>query len=211
MNYELGTKGIVADGKIRFDIAAYYSQYDDALRTGQFFNFPAGYVSYTRNIGEMEIKGLEGTIDWRVTPALTLSANAAYIDGEVTKLNLGAGETTNFQVGDGLDYAPKFSSTIAADYSFNWATNLPGFVHVDYVYRDKTYATDDSILIPRTQSSDRINLLNARIGVTWSDLTAELYVTNLTNENLLVDPYDAWQQSSRTKPRTVGVSLSRNF
>ncbi|CAL4869335.1 Pesticin receptor (plasmid) [Asticcacaulis sp. MM231] len=211
MNYELGTKGIVADGKVRFDIAAYYSKYDDALRTGQFFNFPAGYVSYTRNIGEMEIKGLEGTIDWRVTPALTLSANAAYIDGEVTKLNLGAGETTNFQVGDGLDYAPKFSSTIAADYSFNWATNVPGFVHVDYVYRDKTYATDNSILIPRTQSSDRINLLNARVGVTWSEITAELYVTNLTNENLLVDPYDAWQQSSRTKPRTVGVSLSRNF
>ena len=211
MNYELGTKGIVADGKIRFDIAAYYSQYNDALRTGQFFNFPAGYVSYTRNIGEMEIKGLEGTIDWRVTPALTLSANAAYIDGEVTKLNLGAGETTNFQIGDGLDYAPKFSSTIALDYSFNWASDRPGFFHIDYVYRDKTYATDDSILVPRTQSSDRISLLNARVGITWSDITAELYVTNLTNENLLVDPYDAWQQSSRTKPRTVGVSLSRNF
>jgi len=211
LNYELGTKGIVAGGKVRFDVAAYYSQYDDALRTGQFFNYPAGYISYTRNIGELEIKGLEGTIDWRVTPALTLSANAAYIDGEVTRLALGEGETSNFQVGDGLDYAPKFSSTIAADYTFDWASNVPGFFHLDYVYRDKTYATDGSILIPRTQSSDRINLLNARIGVTWSDITAELYVTNLTNENLLVDPYDAWQQSSRTKPRTIGVSLMRSF
>jgi len=211
LNYELGSKGIVADGKVRFDVSAYYSKYEDALRTGQFFNFPAGYVSYTRNIGELEIKGLEGTVDWRVTPALTLSATGAYIDGEVTKLALGEGETSNFEVGDGLDYTPKFSSTIAADYSFDWAANVPGFVHIDYVYRDKVYATDSSILVPRTQSSDRISLVNARIGVTWSDITAELYVTNLTNENLLVDPYDAWLQSSRTKPRTIGISLMRSF
>jgi len=211
LNYELGSKGIVADGKVRFDISAYYSKYEDALRTGQFFNFPSGYISYTRNIGELEIKGLEGTVDWRVTPALTLSATGAYIDGEVTKLALGEGETSNFEVGDGLDYTPKFSSTIAADYSFDWAANVPGFFHIDYVYRDKVYATDSSILVPRTQSSDRISLVNARIGVTWSDITAELYVTNLTNENLLVDPYDAWLQSSRTKPRTIGISLMRSF
>jgi iron complex outermembrane recepter protein len=216
MNYELGTKGIVADGKVRFDVSAYFSRYEDALRTGQFFNYDpdtgtSNYVSYTRNIGELEIRGLEGTIDWRVTPALTLSATGAFIEGEVTKLALSEGESTNFEVGDGLDYTPKFSSTVAADYTFNWATNVPGFVHVDYVYRDKIYATDSSILNPRTQSSDRIHLLNARIGVTWSDITAELYVTNLTNENLLVDPYDAWQQATRTKPRTIGISLMRSF
>ncbi|WP_269430362.1 hypothetical protein [Sphingomonas sp. Ant H11] len=39
----------------------------------------------------------------------------------------------------------------------------------------------------------------------------ELYATNLTNENRQVDPYQAWQQSSRTKPRTVGIALSHDF
>jgi outer membrane receptor protein involved in Fe transport len=212
-NFELGTKGETADGKLHFDFAAFYSKYDDALRTGQFFNFPSGYVSYTRNIGKLEIKGVEAEIDWRAAPGLTLSGNAAYTDGEVTKVDIdtSAGETANFRKGDGLDYAPKLSLTAAVDYEFPLVAEASGFVHLDYVHRSKSCATDDSIFIPRTQCSDKIDMGNARLGVKRDRLTVELYVTNITNENRAVDPYHAWFQSSRTKPRTIGVAVTQAF
>lgn len=212
-NFELGTKGETADGRIRFDIDGFYSLYNDALRTGQFFNFPAGYVSYTRNIGKLNIWGVEAEIAWRAAKGLTLSVNGAYINGEVTEVDIdtGAGESANFRKGDGLDYTPKLSFTTALDYEVPLTDIAKGFLHLDYVHRAKTCATDDSIFIPRTQCSDAIDMGNARAGVTVSDLTVEAYVTNIGNVNRAVDPYRAWFQSSHTKPRTIGVAVTRKF
>ena len=213
-NFELGTKGDMAGRRIHFDLDGFYSLYDNALRTGQFFNFPSGYVSYTRNIGKLDIWGVEAELTWRVAKGLTLSVNGAYIDGEVTKVDIdtAAGETANFRKGDGLDYAPKLSFTTAVDYEFPLTETSKGFLHVDYVHRSKSCATDDSILIPRTQCSDVIDMGNARAGVTiHDDFTVEAYVTNITNENRRVDPYWVWFQSSHTKPRTIGVAVTRKF
>jgi outer membrane receptor protein involved in Fe transport len=213
-NFELGTKGDMAGGRVHFDLDGFYSLYDNALRTGQFFNFPSGYISYTRNIGKLDIWGIEAELAWRVAKGLTVSVNGAYIDGEVTKVDIdtAAGETANFRKGDGLDYAPKLSFTTAVDYEFPLTEVSKGFLHVDYVHRSKSCATDDSILIPRTQCSDVIDMGNARAGVTIHDnFTVEAYVTNITNENRRVDPYWVWFQSSHTKPRTIGVAVTRKF
>jgi len=213
INYELGLKGAVASGQVRFDVAVFFSQYDNFLRTGQFFNVDGngGFVSLTRNIGELEVKGIEGSVDWRLSPKWTVSATAAYTDSEVTGLKVAANETVGVEVGDPGDYTPKLSYSLATDYEFEWAPNIGGFIHADYSWRDKISATDSSVFSPRTQWSETAGLLNARIGATWSSMTAELYVTNLTDENKALDPYIAWQQSSRTKPRTVGITLSHSF
>lgn len=213
-SFEIGTKGVAAGGDVLFDFAIFHSIYEDALRTGQFFNHGSGggFVSYTRNIGEIEVTGVEGSVDWRATPDLTLSIMAAYTDSEVTELSIASGETTNVEVGDPGDYAPEWTLALAANYEFTMFDVLPSTFHVDYTYRDETCASDSSILVPRTQCSDQISLVNARIGTdVTSDMRVELYVNNVTNENLEVDPYAAWQQSSRTKPRTVGVVVSRTF
>lgn len=212
-NYELGTKGVTAGGALQFDIDAFYSKYDDALRTGQFFNFDGGggFVSLTRNIGDLEIYGLEASATWAVTPNFHLSGMAALTHSEVTKLAIQSGESTNVEVGDPGDYAPEVTFSVAADYDVALASNIAGFAHADFSYRDKTCASDSSVLVPRTQCSDTVPLLNARIGATFSRVKVELYATNLTNENRQVDPYQAWQQSSRTKPRTVGIALSHDF
>jgi iron complex outermembrane receptor protein len=214
-NYEVGTKGAVAQGRVHFDFAAFFSKYEDALRTGQFFDFAnsGGFISFTRNIGEMEVKGLEGSVDWMATPQLRISTTAAYTHSEITKLDIAAGESTNVKVGDRGDYSPKWSASVAADYNFAWSASVNGFLHADYSYRDKIYTTDDSIFLPqfRVQSSQSIGLLSARVGAEWSQVTAALYVNNLTNENRLVDPFDGFAQSARTKPRTIGVSLAKSF
>lgn len=212
-NFELGTKGVAAGGALQFDVDVFYSKYDDALRTGQFFNFNGGggFVSLTRNIGEMEIYGLEASLNWAVTPKFHLSGMAALTHSEVTKLNIQSGESTNVEVGDPGDYAPQVTFSVAADYDFDIAPNIAGFAHADFSYRDRTCASDSSILVPRIQCSEVVPLLNARIGATFSQVKLELYATNLTNENRQVDPYQAWQQSSRTKPRTIGIALSHEF
>jgi iron complex outermembrane recepter protein len=212
-NFELGTKGDALGGRVHFDLDGFHSIYDNSLRTGQFFNYPAGYVSYTRNIGTLQIWGVEAETAWRATKRLTLSVNGAYIDGEVTRLaiNTAEGETANVQVGDGLDYTPKLSFTAAADYTFPIGPAASGFVHADYVHRSTSCATDSSIFIPVTQCAQTIDLVNARIGAKFDGYTVEAYVANLGNVDRVVDPYYAWSQSAHTRPRTFGVAVTRKF
>lgn len=209
INYEVGAKGVVFDGRFSFEAAAYFTDYKDMIRRGlivvdqQFQNIAA-------NIGTVEIKGLEAGFGWRATDNLMLSASGSYIDTEVVELD--ADNAAN-AVGDPSDYVPKVSYTLAANYSFQWVTGVDGFAHVDLNHRDELLYTDRFMYYPEyiTQASDPITLLGARLGINWKQTSLELFGTNLTNENKAVDPFFLWSQANRTRPRTIGVKAAFNF
>jgi iron complex outermembrane receptor protein len=208
-NYEIGAKGSVLDGTFSFEAAAYFTDYQNMIRRGlvivdqQFQNIAA-------NIGTVEIKGVEAGFGWRATDRLMLSASGSYIDTEVVELD--ADNAAN-EVGDPSDYVPKVSYTLAANYSFEWANGVDGFVHLDLNHRDEVLYTDRFMYYPEyvTQASDSFTLLGARLGANWGKTSVELFAANLTNENKAVDPFVLWSQANRTKPRTIGVKAAFNF
>ncbi|MFT4198469.1 MAG: TonB-dependent receptor [Pseudoxanthomonas sp.] len=217
INYEIGTKGVSAGGAVQFDLALFYSQYKDALRRGYFFSdaYSGALVSYTTNIGRLDVRGVELGLTWNVGAGLALSANGAYYHSEVREVGVdaAAGEYASVEVGDRGDYVPRLSYTLAADWRFDWSSRVAGTFRIDFNHRDRIYYTDDLQFLPayRVQSSQSVDLVNLRLGAEWSRYRTELYVTNLTDQNRLVDPFAAWSQAARTKPRTVGVSFSVNF
>lgn len=209
LNYEIGAKGAVLDGRLSFEAAAYYTDYQNMIRRGlvivdqQFQNIAA-------NIGTVEIKGLEAGFGWRATDHLMLSASGSYIETEVVELDA---ENAANEVGDPSDYVPKVSYTLAANYSFEWASGVDGFFHVDLNHRDEVLYTDRFMYYPQyvTQASDSFTLLGARLGINWKQTSLELFATNLTNQNKAVDPFVLWSQANRTKPRTIGIKAAFNF
>lgn len=211
VSYEVGAKGSVNGGRVGFEVAAYFSDYDDMLRRGLVFvPGTGGFTSLVSNIGKVEVRGLEGGVTLRPTGALTLNATAAYIDSEIKEVN--ADDATSI-AGDPVDYVPEFSGTIGAQYAFSWGEGLPGYFRVDYSYRDAVSYVDRSSFPPESlpQRSDSIGLLDARIGLAWRSMSFELFGTNLTDENKWVDPYHAWANANRTRPRTVGVQVGFRF
>lgn len=210
-SYELGLKGLVADGKLSFDVAAYYSDYSDMLRRGLLFVEATTTVELlTSNVGNVEVKGIEGGITWRPIDRLALSTTASFIDSEITAVN--ATDATNI-AGDPVDYVADYSFTAGAHYSFSWGAALPGYTRVDYSYRDEmTYVDRTSFPAENVpQKSDAVGLVDARIGLAWNAAWFELYGTNLTNQNKWVDPYHAWTNANRTRPRAVGLKAGYNF
>jgi iron complex outermembrane receptor protein len=211
ISYEIGTKGATANGALQFELSVYFTEYEDMLRNNQVLNPQGTDVDVvTSNIGTVEIKGIEGSVVWRATQALRLSATAAFIDGEVKELtNL---DSVN-RPGDAADYVPEVSYTVASDYDFDLGASVSGFAHVDYNYRDEVTFTDRFLYVSgqEVQRSESFGLLGARIGLRWDGRTVELYGTNLTNTNRLIDPFDAFSQANRTKPRTVGMRAVFNF
>ncbi|WP_262692839.1 TonB-dependent receptor [Kordiimonas aestuarii] len=210
-SYEAGLKGTALDGALYFDLAAYYTEYNDMLRRGLVFLGPElGLQQLVSNVGAAEVKGLEASFSWRATDALTFSASGTVIDAEVTEIT--ADDTANI-VGDPIDYVPDFSFTLGANYDFMWSADMPGFFRVDYSYRDEMPYVDRTSFpgdnVP--QYSDSIGLLDARIGLTSGNVKFELFAQNLTNENKWIDPYHEWNNANRTRPRTIGVKIGLDF
>ena len=152
---------------------------------------------------------MEAGFTWRATDGLTLNATAAYNDSEIVEVN--ATDATNVP-GDPVDYVPELAYTLGAHYSFEMGS-LPSYFRVDYSYRDAMSYVDRTSFpaenVPRW--SDDIGLLDARFGVTWNAAWFELYGTNVTNENKWIDPYHAWTNANRTRPRAIGIKVGYNF
>lgn len=209
INYEIGAKAALLDGGLSLELAAYFTEYDDMLRRGLVFVEPA-FVSLTSNIGNVEVSGFEAALSWRATDALTLTASGAWIDSEVTAIR--SDDATNI-VGDATDYVPDLSYSLGAQYRFDWADNMPGFLRLDYNYRDRVSYIDRSSFPAQNlpQWSEDIALLDARIGLSWKRLRVELFGTNLANEDKYIDPYIGWKNANRTRPRTLGVQANYDF
>lgn len=208
-SYELGAKAVFLDGSLNLEAAGYYTEYDDMLRRGLVF-VNNSFQSLTSNIGNVEVKGVEGAITWQLGAGLTLNATASYIDSEVTEVR--STDATNI-VGDPTDYVPEFSYSLGAHYTFNWFGDLPGFVRLDYNYRDAVNYVDRSSFPDANlpQMSDDIRLLNARMGISWERVSLDLFGSNLTNENDYIDPYWGWKNANRTRPRTLGIEATYSF
>jgi iron complex outermembrane receptor protein len=156
------------------------------------------------------VQGVEGGITFSATDALTLYTTIAFIDSEITEVN--ATDATSLP-GDQVDYVPKTSFTMGGQYEFNWTSDVAGFVRVDLSHREHVEYTDRTTFpaanVP--QESDPISLLDARIGAKFGKVNVELFGTNLTNENKWIDPYHAWTNANRTRPRTVGLLVGVDF
>ena len=202
-SYEFGLKGTTAGGRLGYDVAAYYSDYDDMVRRGLVFVNNA-FQSLTSNIGKVEVKGLEGGLDWRTTDQLSLYATVSYIDSEVTQVD--STDAVNI-VGDPVDYVPEWSYTLGGQYDFRWFGDRPGYFRADYSYRDEVDYVDRSSFPDQylPQQSDSISLLSARLGMIWDQFTLELFARNLSDTNKYIDPYWSWANANRTMPRSVGI------
>jgi len=210
-SYEIGAKGIVADGTLSFEAAAYYSDYSDMLRRGLVFIPETGqFLSITSNIGEVEVKGVEAGITWYATDGLKLYTTASYIDSEITEVN--ATDATSV-AGDSVDYVPEFSATVGGQFDFDLTANVPAFVRVDYAHRDPVEYTDRTSFpaanVPQLANS--IDIVDARVGATFGKFRVELWGTNLTDTNRWIDPYHGWTNANRTRPRTIGIEVAFDF
>ncbi|ACT60187.1 TonB-dependent receptor [Hirschia baltica] len=207
--YEIGTKGAAADGKIQFDIATFFTQYQDMIRR-RLVLVDGQLLGESSNIGEVEIFGVEGGIAVKPIEPLTISLNAAYLNSEIVATD--ATDQVN-NVGDATDYTPELSATIGINYDFNLAPDIPGFARIDYNYRDEVTYIDRSSFFESVlpQASDSLSLLNARVGVTLNAFDLEIFATNLTDENVSIDPYQGWANANRTQPRVIGLKAKYNF
>ncbi len=138
-NIELGFKSTLFDQTLRFNATAYYSKISD-LQTSRFDPTNISFLVFTDNVGDAEIKGIDGDFTWAATDNLIISGAFSYIDSELTSINSElAGIAPS--VGSRLPYSAEFSGNLQAQYFYHIAKDMTGYVNASVSYTGERLAS----------------------------------------------------------------------
>jgi len=205
-NYEFGWKTTFLDQTLRFNASVYYIEWSD-MQIDLYDPARFGNLLFTANVGEAEVKGIEGDVSWLATSALSFQLAFSYNDTELT--DRPAASDNLEPVGSELPLAPKFQGNVNARYDFVVA-GLDAYAQLGVQYRDSTYTTLEVI---NAQDLDAYTIGDFSCGVKINDWNVKLLVSNLTNERteLFKSSQDGPVRTVTTRPRTVGLRLSHYF
>ncbi|WP_077341193.1 TonB-dependent receptor [Pseudocolwellia agarivorans] len=138
-NYELGFKSTLFDQALRFNATAYYSKISD-LQTSRYDPTNISFLVFTDNVGDAEIKGIDGDFSWVASDNLIISGAFSVIDTELTSVN---DELAGIApaVGSRLPYSAEFSGNLQAQYFYPLKGDLTGYVNGSINYTGERLAS----------------------------------------------------------------------
>jgi outer membrane receptor protein involved in Fe transport len=222
-NYEIGWKTILADGRVRFNGAVYFMEWDDIQYTvyDASLSFCCGTVY---NLSTAEVKGVEADIMFLATDALTLSASVSFNDAETTAdfiLPVGAGDPLSVPSGSPLPNVPDFKGNLVARYNFNIG-EMGAYAQIAYSYTGDSRSairpekTPAQFRFPgdlRNYLQDSFSIANFRAGIDKDSWGVDVFVNNLTDEvaDYFVHPRNYEPTTVTNRPRSYGAKLWMRF
>lgn len=206
INYELGLKGDLADGRVSFDVDAFYINWDSI----QLLTYIGGY-SVNGNGGTATSKGAEWNVSWTPVDGLDFRFGGAYVDAYLTAdtdpILIGAKD------GDPLPYVPKWSMSLDGDYHFVATGDFSPFVGASWRYVGERYTSFDASFGQTRYPS--YNEFDLRAGLDYKDWTIEVYAKNVTDKRTFSQTFLGGSAANGgapvvyiDQPRTIGVTLT---
>jgi iron complex outermembrane receptor protein len=219
ISYELGAKTILADNRLRLNVAGYWFEVSDQQITavGGEFN-----TATLLNADKTEGYGLEADIEWTPSAHWMVTLGASYNPTEIKDPNLtvapcGSGCTVLDPVIGGLAYIDGNSLPHSPDFIFNGIVNFRSdavdkgfFGTLDWVYHDEK----QFFLYESAEYKDDALEFGLRLGYAWSEARYEvaLFSRNLFDEEIVRGGIDFNNLTGFTNdPRTVGIEFIGRF
>lgn len=224
-SYEIGWKTSWADNRVRFNGAVFVEDWEDF----QFTFTGANGVALFANAGQAQITGIEGSLEWAVTPDLLLSGGLAVMDPKLTEnycglLGANGDPITNCAEplapeGTQLPGASKLKGNIAARYAFTLG-DFDAHVQGAYVYQSSTWP--DLRLAEREILGRQASygLADFSAGLQRGGYSFELFVSNAFDERAQLTRYSKCAPVAcgpvgtyviTSQPRTIGVRFGQKF
>ncbi|MGH8042420.1 MAG: TonB-dependent receptor [Rudaea sp.] len=210
-DYELGLKTTSLDDRLITDLSAYHIDWTKI----PLVTFVSPFT-FLGNGGQAKANGFEATIAVVPTSGVKLSANVSYNDATLTK---DAPLPSNGRRGDPLPYAPKLTYNLNGDYDFALRSGWDAYVGASYSFVD-TRTGDFTFDGTASAKVPSYHTLNLRAGLQRDQWKLDFYVKNATNERGIILGGSAQLNPITTQmednvviipPRTIGVSISRDF
>jgi outer membrane receptor protein involved in Fe transport len=191
--YEVGAKGEFLDNRLRVNVAAFYTEFDD-LQVSALDGNSGGF--FIGNAAEATSKGLEIDAIYLLNEAITLGGALAYLDSTFDDfpgapcansiyrqddcVGEGPGSSRNAK-GETLPFSPEWSGNLYIDYSAGFTENTVLGMRVDALYVDDF---GQSLTYADPLSQDSNVKWNARLSLASADDRWELALVgrNLTDK-----------------------------
>jgi len=207
---EIGAKMDLLEDRLRFNITAFDSSYDDIH--GDFF-LPSG-GNITNNVGEASIKGVEVEILALLTEDIQLQFVASDYDHEYTTYDAGIGNAEDV-IGKPVQGTPDWTATVALSHDLWLESGAIITTRADYRGRgDVTQTfTADPVSIRTTTGSYNAQISYLSEDEVWG---VTLWGRNLTDEvasTAFSPDVGLFSQNATTykAPRTFGITFDYNF
>ncbi|HVK79454.1 MAG TPA: TonB-dependent receptor [Verrucomicrobiae bacterium] len=217
INYEAGWKTDWAAGRLRWNGAVFFEEWQDF----QFSFLGANGLTEIQNAGDAEIRGVETDLSWAPTDGLFITAAATYIDSELTSADI---EGT--AIGTALPVTPDWKLDFTARYEFplgQWQAFVQG---------NTSYVGDRSIdirTIPENPGDPTPAglignlpsywLTDLSVGIEAENYTLSFFVDNVFDERAITGRYTECkievcfgeQYDVIARPLMVGVRFGQSF
>lgn len=213
-SYELGMKGDALDDTLSYEAALYYIDWQNFQTSVSFF----GLQTDGNAKDGITVKGFEGSLDYRMTPNLSVTAGVSY-----TESTLNGDEPELFGLkGATVPNVPKWTLMSSINYYYQLAEDVDGWLTANVRYKDSTNSAfedgnPESSWV--NMESDDYTLVNLTAGAEWEDIVVTLYANNVFDEkaytlfNAVVIPGTDVVDITGIplEPRRVGISLTYSF
>ena len=217
-NYEVGAKGNLLDGRLIFDAALYFIDWQDVQQT---ILVPApssvtGSVTAAVNGVSASGVGVDLALTAQPTERLQLGLNFSWNDLTQDEAVIVPGDVTMFEKGDRLNESVEYTAGLTVDYSIPLGKNgLEGQLSASANYHS---AMDNRSIVGGVLFLDEgDNIFTSRLSFAvhspehW---VATLYGDNLNNEDGTVRPSRSINRpfwDSRIRPRTIGLQVEYQY
>jgi len=227
-SYELGYKSEWLDGRLNFNTAIFYYDYQDVqVNVVGLVPGTASSASYLRNVDKAAVKGIEFEAEALPTNRLHLVANVGLQDSEFKNFTVDTAGGTVDLSGNELVRTPRFNSFVAADYRIPLDNGKKVVFAADWRYvGEQHYFVNAQNTAQNTNykllGEDAYSLVNARVSFTTKGDKVEVtgYVNNIFDKEYLNHALPGGRSGAQVAtgtvaqwatPRTAGVALTLRF
>jgi len=214
-NYEVGSKSILLDGRLRSNLAVYYIDWGP-MQVPLVRSSDA--TPYVGTVGKSRSIGLEAEFDARITSQLDAGLNLTFQNAEVTDLTPTEALISGAVVGAQLA-SPDFKAGGYVKYGWTLANGSEMYGRVDGQYVGSYVNTFPNAAGTGTTNAAFAKIpsytnINASLGWSKGNLTASAYAENLTNNQsvIFIDAANySLNRYSTLRPRTLGLRLGWKY
>ncbi|HEY8351135.1 MAG TPA: TonB-dependent receptor, partial [Sphingomonadales bacterium] len=212
--YELGAKLDLLDNRLRLNLAAFQTDYNDIQVTVLIADGPVVNTP-TVNAGKARIRGFEAELAAVPAPGLRIDGSLGYVDAEFRRLNAPTtfpNAEVPFTTDAKFAQTPEWTATLGVQYEVPLGNAGSITLRGDINHRSKIYPNVPNIEMVADGS---LTLINARITYLSpnEDWQFAVFGTNLTDEEYKSFGFVAFGIATGYygPPRQYGVSVTRRF
>jgi outer membrane receptor protein involved in Fe transport len=206
-NFEFGWKTRLMDNQLQFNGSAFFVDITDLQAT--IFDTSIVNLFFNANVGDAEIKGVEGEITYAPLSmeGLTFTGAYSFLDTEITSVSI---PTDDVREGDSLSFAPAYQFNARARYEWDLESGLTAHVMPQVVHSAKSFS---DIIVKNRDEIQGWTKLSVSAGLTGDSWTGELFVDNILDSEIELNRQHINDVSrvSYARPLNAGARLTVNF